>query len=104
MISVRTKQALARSAKKLGGYRGKSKVDSKLGTVALQEAADAFARSLAPIVTPLRQDGASLRQIAAQLDISGIHAPRGGTWSASQVARLVQRFDRPDRKSGGSPV
>ena len=35
----------------------------------------------------------SLRAIAAGLDARGIPAARGGTWSAVQVARLLERLE-----------
>ena len=50
---------------KLGGWRGGSKVDGTIGRKAIADRADAFAASVGPIVSALRAEGQSLRQIAA---------------------------------------
>jgi DNA invertase Pin-like site-specific DNA recombinase len=50
------------------------------------------ARDLAGMIAELRAGGAaSLRQIAAGLNDRGIPTARGGTWSATQVSRLLAR-------------
>jgi hypothetical protein len=46
------------------------------------------------LVKDVQASGAtSLRDIAAGLDARRIPAPRGGTWSAVQVSRLLARLD-----------
>jgi hypothetical protein len=60
----------------------------------LVEQAKARAVDLTDIVKELQAAGcASLRAIAAGLKERGIPTPRGGNWSAVQVARLLDRLD-----------
>ena len=96
MISARTRAALAaakRRGVKLGGDRG-ARLTAKAraaGRAVLQKRARARAVDLAPTIKELRAAGCeSLRAIAAGLDKRGIPAARGGTWSAQQVARLIE--------------
>jgi DNA invertase Pin-like site-specific DNA recombinase len=103
MISARTKAALARSTKKLGGPRVR-KSDGKRVTItkeiqqaaveAVQERADERANELAPTIRELQAHGAeSLRAIAAGLTERGIPTARGkGEWSAAQVQRILERL------------
>lgn len=94
MIAARTKAALAAARARgvrLGGWRGGPKVDGKLGAAANQNKADAFAETLAPILTELQGHGLSLRQMAAELTAQGIQTPRGGRWSAAAVRALLLR-------------
>ncbi len=99
MISARTKAALAAAKKrgmKLGGNRG-VKPTAKMrarSTAVLQERADARASDIAPTIKALQAAGAtSLRAIAAKLNEAGIPTARGeGTWSAVQVARVLERI------------
>ncbi len=53
--------------------------------------ADKQAADLLPLILPMRAGGASLRQIADGLTRRGIPAPRGGTWSAVAVKRILDR-------------
>jgi len=47
---------------------------------------------LAPVIREVQSSGASLRAIAAELTRRGIETPRkGGTWSAVQVKRVLER-------------
>lgn len=93
MISARTKAALAAAKARgvqMGGFRG-VKVDPKLGLAARQEGARSFADRILPIVQPMRDSGASLRAIAAELEVQRIATPRGGTkWTAAAVSRLLE--------------
>jgi DNA invertase Pin-like site-specific DNA recombinase len=104
-ISRRTKEALAaakRRGVKLGGQRrnkhGKLLVITKKaaasGRAALQARADARAKVVAPAIKALQASGVeSLRAIAAGLNDQGIPTARGnGTWSATQVARVLGRI------------
>lgn len=94
MISARTKAALAAAkarGKVLGGYRGGPVPDGALGIAAKQEKARAFAERVRPSVEALREEGKSLRQIAADLTAQGIPTPRGGNvWTAATVQRVIQ--------------
>ncbi len=102
MISARTKAALARSTKTLGGPR-RRKSDGKLvkitaeaqasGVAALQRRAAERAAELAPTIKELQAAGTtSLRAIVAGLNEAGIPTARGGRWSAIQVQRVLERI------------
>jgi DNA invertase Pin-like site-specific DNA recombinase len=108
MISARTKAALAaakRRGVKLGGDRGvwPTAKQRAVAIAARQEQADKRALDLAPIVKELQASGAvSLRAIAAGLDQRGVPAARGGSWSANQVARLLENIASPFANAGAS--
>ncbi|NKQ83415.1 recombinase family protein [Rhizobium ruizarguesonis] len=89
-ISERTKAAL-RAAKdrgvKLGGLRDMTMKRN----VAIQEKANAEAQRLIKVIGPLRDAKQSLAKIAETLNAMGITTPRGGTWSAVQVSRVIER-------------
>jgi DNA invertase Pin-like site-specific DNA recombinase len=94
----RTKAALAagkRRGVKLGGYRGitMTKAMRKSASEAITKRAKTRAADLASAVAELRAAGAtSLRAIAAGLNERGIPtAPGTGTWSATQVMRVLAR-------------
>ena len=97
MISARTKAALAAAkarGTKLGNPAGLSAAARAKGTAAGVEKRKARvaerAADLTPVVAEIRASGrTSLRAIAAELDIRGIPAPRGGKWTAPAVMRLV---------------
>ena len=99
MISERTKKALAAAKAqgvKLGGDRGNlAKVSHQGRSVSIvkrKAGADRHASDLAPIIADLKAAGAvSLRAIAAGLNAKGIKTARGGTWSATQVKRVLER-------------
>jgi DNA invertase Pin-like site-specific DNA recombinase len=109
-ISARTKAALAAAKArgvKLGGVRPNQRpLDHRLGTAALQRAADEFAAQVAPVVTELRGDGMSLRQIAAELSRRGVRTMRGGVWTAAAVRNVLQRMAvrLPPKKLAGVAV
>jgi len=97
MISERTKAALA-AAKARGTKLGTPEnlrnhdLGRVLGRAAKTERARARAVDLKPILADLRASGAaSLRAMAAGLNARGIPAARGGTWSAVQVKRALER-------------
>jgi hypothetical protein len=49
-----------------------------------------------PVIAELQAAGAtSLRAIAAGLNERNIPTARGGEWSATQVARLLEDIERP---------
>ncbi len=111
-IGSRTKAALARSKKKLGGRRrvvvGVNATGRKtygdyvtlsdearaLGTEARQRKAMERAADLAPVISELRKSGVtSLSGIAAALTERGIPTARGGSsWTAVQVGRVLARL------------
>jgi DNA invertase Pin-like site-specific DNA recombinase len=115
MISARTKAALAQARKrgvKLGGCRrkvigvdtrgkkiygevvkGSASARAKAAAV-VQQRADGRATDIAPTIKAIQADGAtSLRAIASKLNERGIPTARGsGTWSAVQVARILERI------------
>jgi len=115
LISARTKAALAQARKrgvKLGGRRrkvigehangkriygdvanGSPKARAK-AVEALQARADNRAADIFPTIKALQEGGAtSLRAIAEGLNAASIPTARGGgTWSAVQVARILQRM------------
>ena len=100
LISERTKRALeAAKARgvKLGGDRGHLADVREKGTAASAavRAAKAVERAadVSPIIRELRAQGASLRQIAADLTARGIPTPRGSEWTATAVKRAVERFE-----------
>ncbi|MER2267052.1 recombinase family protein [Methylobacterium oxalidis] len=99
MISARTKAALgAAKARgvKLGGDRGNlpkvARQGHAAGLATRQERAARRAADLAPIIASIRAGGVeSLNGIAAELNRREIPTARGGTWSAVQVGRVLER-------------
>jgi DNA invertase Pin-like site-specific DNA recombinase len=92
MISARTKEALAQ-AKARGVRLGNPRLSevSARGASSMKAAADRFAANVLPLVKPLRDEGKSLRAIAAALNERGVPTARGGTWAATQVADVLRR-------------
>lgn len=93
-ISLRTKAALqASKAKgvKLGGLREKT---GERNATVQREAAER-ASAVAGLVLPLRDQGKSLRQIAEALNTSGVKTAREANWTATQVARVLERLLNP---------
>lgn len=65
------------------------------GRLILQERAERRAADLAPILAEIQAGGAtSLGQIADALNARGIPAAKGGSWSKTQVRRLLDRLAR----------
>jgi hypothetical protein len=55
--------------------------------------ADAQAQDIAPMIEEARTAGAvSLRAIAAHLNDAGATTPRGSTWTAAAVQRVLRRL------------
>ena len=92
-ISIRTKQSLAAAKArgvKLGGLRDMTMKRNK----AWKEAADAAADSVAPIVLPMRQNGAAYREIADGLNAAGVPTPRGKKWAGMSVKNAIDRLSK----------
>ena len=89
LISKRTKDALARSTKPLGGYRGGPKPDPAAGLKARQDRSATYVAAVRPTVTELRSRGLSLRGTCAELSQRGIRTPNGGKWSPSLVTKIL---------------
>lgn len=98
MISERTKAALAvvkAQGRTLGGFRGyvPSEEDRRAAAAARAAAADGRASDLRPLIEAARADGAeSNTAMARWLNARGVPSPRGGTWQATSVGRLLQRL------------
>lgn len=108
-ISARTKAALASikariaagdehvsrrsgaTIKRLGNPQGLSVSRPDLGTAAVMEKADAFAARVRPIADGLRREGLSLASVAERLNEMRVQTPRGKTWSATAVKRVLER-------------
>lgn len=54
-------------------------------------AAEDFAKGLGPMLLKMKNEGASLRQMAARLTDQGIRTPRGGAWIAAAVRNVLAR-------------
>lgn len=92
LISERTKQALAKSSKQLGGYRGGKLPDGARSAEVRAERATAFAQGIASIIKPLRDAGATLQTIANRLTEDGIATPRGGCWTPAAARNALLRL------------
>jgi len=92
MISSRTKAALA-AAKAKGTRLGNPQIEAAQakGTASTKAGANRFASNILPLIQPMRAAGATLRQIADELNGRGIETARGGTWAATQIADILKR-------------
>jgi DNA invertase Pin-like site-specific DNA recombinase len=79
MISVRTKEALAR-AKVKGARLGNRRLDEVRGkgAASVKAASDWFAANVLPLIEPLRAEGRSPREVANALNARGVPTARGG--------------------------
>ncbi len=88
-ISARTKEALA-AAKERGVKLGKAGPQNlKRKNEEKRQAAREFAERLHPTITALKQRGYSQRRMADHLNELGIKAAWGGSWSQTQIGRLL---------------
>jgi len=97
MISKRTKEALAAAKArgvKLGGTGANLPAVAGQGNRASiasrKAAARARARDLSPILANLQAQGLSLNGMARSLNERGLSTPRGGSWTATQVSRVLK--------------
>lgn len=80
-----------RTVARLGGFRGS--VPRPEASAAVRSAkAQAFAEDVGGYVVKRRSEGASLATIAADLDALKIKTPRGATWTATTVKRVLDRL------------
>jgi len=99
LISDRTKAALAAAkarGTKLGTPANLTNHDlgRALGRATRVKRATTRAADLKPVIEDLRASGAlSLRALAHGLNSRGIPAAGGGTWSAVQVKRVIERAE-----------
>lgn len=105
LISERTRAALAsrkRQGAKLGNPTSPAAAAAK-GRAASQAEAEAFARSVLPVIEAVRRSGTtSLRGIASALNARGIRAARGSTWQVSNVRNVLRRAEEaPDGARAG---
>lgn len=98
-ISKRTKEALAAAkarGAKLGGARGNAddlrKGPAASAIIRSKTSGDRAAKVLRQIETLQAAGVITLRAIADRLNAAGITTPRGGTWGASQVKRVLDKF------------
>jgi DNA invertase Pin-like site-specific DNA recombinase len=102
-ISARTKAALA-AYKARGGLLGSARPECKdnlsaaamakgqqLAAVARQQKAKQAYAALVPLMSDLRQQGQTNRQIAAQLNAEGYTSRRGGPFNHVQVRLVLER-------------
>jgi DNA invertase Pin-like site-specific DNA recombinase len=97
-ISDRTRAALA-AAKARGVALGWSipsrqeeqRKAARKGAEANARAADQHAANVLPVVHQIAEGGASLRQLAEELNARGIKTARGGLWHAATVRNLLSR-------------
>ncbi|QXE92800.1 recombinase family protein [Geomonas subterranea] len=97
LISARTKAGLAAAKArgvKLGSdnlkYADMDAARAK-GVESVKAMADDFASKVKPMVTALRAQGATLREIAIHLDRAGVKTARGGRWTATAVKNVLAR-------------
>ncbi|MGO7420470.1 recombinase family protein [Rhizobium ruizarguesonis] len=89
-ISARTKAALAVAKSRgsqLGGLRDKTMKRNE----AIQEKAAGEARKLMATIGPMWDGGATLTHIADALNANDVKTSRGGSWTATQVYRVIDR-------------
>jgi DNA invertase Pin-like site-specific DNA recombinase len=95
MIAERTKAGL-QAKKARGELLGASADILKRATansvVSVKAKADDFAIRLKPTIIRMQKAGMTLRQMASELNSSGVKTARGGEWHAMTVSNLVARF------------
>ena len=103
-ISARTRAALA-AAKVRGTKLGNPRLADACAEMnaARQEAADAFAANVRPIIREIQKSGvSSLRGVAKALSARGIKTVRGGEWTAVQVSDILERLGHRPFEAGAA--
>lgn len=98
MISDRTRAALA-AAKARGtplGWAIPARIEeqrqaARKGAMRNAQRADQHAANVVPIIQQIADRGASLRQIAGELNTLGVKTARGGLWHAATVRNALAR-------------
>ena len=92
LISARTRAALApkKGTGVLGNRTNLGEVSAK-GRQALSTKADEFAANVLPVIREMQAKGASMRTVATELNDRNVKTARGGTWTAVQVSRILDR-------------
>jgi DNA invertase Pin-like site-specific DNA recombinase len=94
MISQRTRDALARAkanGKRLGNRTNLAEAQASGRQVQVDQAL-ARAANVLPVIREIQGAGCStLREVAAALNRRGIQTPRGGSWTAMAVKRVIDR-------------
>jgi hypothetical protein len=84
----------ARGTKIGGDLRLRGRLGAAASVAVRKERAANRAARLAPVIAELRQAGAAtLKALAAGLNRQNIPAPRGGTWSGTQVRQLLAQIE-----------
>lgn len=92
-ISKRTREALAekKAAGVQLGNRTNLAVASTKGVASIKAGADEFAANVLPMIHDLQDKGLSHRAIADELNVRRVRTARDGSWSATQVQRVLAR-------------
>ena len=90
MISQRTRVALA-AAKARGTRLGNPRLDLVKMRARIADRVHGFRAAVTPHIQALQAEGRSLREIAAEMNATGISAPRGGSWHAASVWAVLFR-------------
>ena len=86
--------AMARGTKLGGDLQLRGRLGAAASLAVRKARAAAYAAELAPIIAELRQAGAvTLSALATGLNQRNVPAPRGGSWSGTQVSQLLARLD-----------
>jgi len=105
-ISDRTRAALA-AAKARGvslgwsmpGRAGEQRQAARKGAERNARKADQHAANVLPVIRQVAARGASLRQIADELNTRGIKTARGGLWYAATVRNVMARENEIEAKA-----
>jgi DNA invertase Pin-like site-specific DNA recombinase len=90
MIAARTKAAL-QASKARGTKLGRNGAESL--APAYRADAEARAKGFAPIIAECVAQGMSARAIARELEARKVPTPKGGTWHAATVLRIMKRLE-----------
>lgn len=92
LISARTRAALAPMVGRgvLGNRTNLGEASAK-GREILAAKADDFAANVLPVIREMQAKGASMRTMASELNDRNVKTARGGTWTAVQVSRILDR-------------